>query len=112
MTNEDIQKAAEDARRSSAETLTTHSAHQYLDDIPFIKLSYDEIAESAFVKGAKWRINSVWHPVNEEPVKPIQLLLIERKNGEFNLVYRFNPAITKRWAYVKDLIPISDEMGK
>lgn len=105
MTNEDIQKAAEDARRSSAETLTTHSAHQYLDDIPFIKLSYDEIAESAFVKGAKWRINRVWHPVNHEPIKPQQLLLIDHKDGEFELEYKFDPATTKRWACVRDLIP-------
>ena len=49
-----IQKAAEEARAASAETLTTHGVHSYLDDIPFIDLSYDEIAESAFVKGAEW----------------------------------------------------------
>lgn len=51
---EEIQRAAEEARASSAETLTTHGAHSHLDDIPFIDLSYDEIAESAFVKGAEW----------------------------------------------------------
>ena len=45
---EEIQRAA------SAETLTAHGTHSHLDDIPFIDLSYDEIAESAFVKGAKW----------------------------------------------------------
>ena len=51
---EEIQRAAEEARAASAETLTTHGTHSYLDDIPFIDLSYDEIAESAFVKGAEW----------------------------------------------------------
>lgn len=51
---EEIQRAAEEARAASAETLTTHGAHSHLDDIPFIDLSYDEIAESAFVKGAEW----------------------------------------------------------
>lgn len=49
-----IQKAAEEARSASAETLTIHGTHSYLDDIPFIDLSYDELAESAFVKGAEW----------------------------------------------------------
>lgn len=51
---EEIQRAAEEARAASAETLTTHGTHSHLDDIPFIYLSYDEIAESAFVKGAEW----------------------------------------------------------
>lgn len=51
---EEIQRAAEEARAASAETLTTHGTHSHLDDIPFIDLSYDEIAESAFVKGAEW----------------------------------------------------------
>jgi len=51
---EEIQKASEESRAASAETLTTHGEHSRIDDIPFIKLSYDEIAESAFVKGAEW----------------------------------------------------------
>ena len=51
---EAIQRAAEEARAASAETLTTHGTHSHLDDIPFIDLSYDEIAESAFIKGAEW----------------------------------------------------------
>lgn len=63
---EAIQKAAEEARAASAETLTTHGVHSYLDDIPFIDLSYDEIAESAFVKGAEW---ADAHPKESEGCK-------------------------------------------
>lgn len=58
---EEIQKAAEEARTASAETLTTHGVHSHIDDIPFIDLSYDEIAEQAFVKGAEWADS---HPKN------------------------------------------------
>jgi hypothetical protein len=46
----ETQKAAEESRAASAETLTTHGTHSHIDDIPFI----DEIAESAFIKGAEW----------------------------------------------------------
>lgn len=59
----------------------------------------------AFVDGAKWRINSIWHSANEKPIKHVCLLLIEDNNGEFDLGYTFEPSKTKRWAYVKDLTP-------
>lgn len=64
---------------------------------------------SGFRKGADWRINNVWHKPNEEPVSFCSLLLIENSNGEFDLEYKFDPATTKRWAYVKDLIPNMEE---
>lgn len=59
----------------------------------------------SFSAGAKWRINSVWHKPNEEPIKLCDLLLIEQTDGEFELGYRFDAAKTRRWAFVKDLIP-------
>lgn len=54
--NKTIEEAAKEARIASAQTLTTHGLHSSIDNIPFIagKLSYDEVAESAFVKGAEW----------------------------------------------------------
>lgn len=61
--------------------------------------------KKGFVEGAEWRINSVWHKPNEEPARFFNLLLIELNNGEFELDYKFDAAITKRWAYIKDLIP-------
>lgn len=48
-----IEEAAKEARMASAETLTTYGTHQSLDD--FTGLSYDEITESAFIKGAEWQ---------------------------------------------------------
>lgn len=60
--------------------------------------------EKGFKDGAYWRINSVWHNPNEEPATYDNLLIIENKNAEFGLGYRFDPARTRRWAYVKDLI--------
>ena len=57
MKQEEINKAAEEARRASAETLTTFGTQHYIDDVVALtdmRLSYDEVAESAFVKGAEW----------------------------------------------------------
>lgn len=74
---------------------------------------YNDIDRDALYKGfywgADWRINNVWHKPNEEPVSFCSLLLIENSNGEFDLEYKFDPATTKRWAYVKDLIPNMEE---
>lgn len=85
---EEIQKAAEEARAASAETLTTHGTHSHLDDIPFIKLSYDEIAESAFIKGAEWadiHPNSQWIDINKQFPEDDQLVLARVDNGKITL---------------------------
>lgn len=57
MKKEAIQQAAKEARISSAETLTTFGLQSSIDDVVSISgksISYDEVAESAFEKGAEW----------------------------------------------------------
>lgn len=60
------------------------------------------IAE-AFECGANWRINSVWHDVNEEP---IYWKLIIRKDilGDYDLGCELKHD-TISWAYLDDLVP-------
>ena len=65
----------------------------------------------AFMDGAQWRINSVWHDADEEPDKN-QLVVFEcRKiygNGysvNFGENYVLMKNVVLGWAYVKDLIP-------
>lgn len=59
-----VEEAAKEARMASAETLTTYGTHTSLDD--FTHLSYDEIAEAAFIKGAEWQSKqSPWISVKE-----------------------------------------------
>lgn len=69
------------------------------------KLLYEE----AFADGAEWRAATVWNEPYKEPARFCDLLLIEHKNGEFELAYKFDPANTKRWAYVKNLMPEMEE---
>lgn len=85
-------------------------------------LIYSSISEQcdikkAFVAGANWRINIVWHEVSERPDEN-EPTIIERENGKFSLhekgydgpwkynVEQFN---FKRWAYVRDLIPDKED---
>lgn len=104
-----VEEAAREARMASAETLTTYGTHTSLDD--FTYLSHDEIAEAAFIKGADWRINSVWHDASERPDTDKGDLLVIVKDAFGKDVYVRQNAyyVLKygcvRWAYIKDLIP-------
>lgn len=63
----------------------------------------------AFVNGARWRINSVWHDANEKPNGMFVILIdfgTEISPEEFGLgltAEDLNGA--RRWAYVSDLLP-------
>lgn len=94
MTREDIEKAAGEY---------SGSVLGFLDN-PYMMNNH-----KAFADGANWRMETVWHKPNEEPISFCSLLLIENNGGEFDLKYRFDPSTTKRWAYVKDLIPIKED---
>lgn len=72
-----------------------------------------EDVENAFVKGAYWRINSVWHDVKDTP-KGSSAILAIRPDGSTEIVYFINllrwRSLIKRcgfvqWAYIKDIIP-------
>lgn len=64
----------------------------------------------AFVDGAEWRINIVWHDSTEKPM-PGKLLLVRTLYGGYDLCYYgeyvWNTVMT--WSYVKDLIPNTEE---
>ena len=79
-----------------------------------------------FEAGAKWRINSVWHEVNEEPDPDGGYILVElqelgMEGTAFEAVmadeygwfrrrkWKFTDLI--RWAYVNDLLPCGDTEG-
>lgn len=82
----------------------------------------DEFNEG-FIAGAEWRINSVWHDASERPEKKHANCLVEVKEGDFSffLVSEFYQnggfsfmngicnLILKRWAYIKDLTPNTEE---
>lgn len=74
----------------------------------------DEFYEG-FIKGAEWRINSVWHEASEQPELGEKILIQSKLGGVITLYVdldikatfkRFNVV---RWAYVSDLLPKSAE---
>lgn len=84
-------------------------AQNYEDSLIYSSISEQCDIKKAFVAGADWRINSVWHDVEEKP------------NGMFVIIIDFGNEIgaeefglgitaddlngAKRWAYVSDLLP-------
>lgn len=100
MTKEQIEKAAGE-----------------ISDHPFI-----EIERQGFIRGANWRIKSVWHGPKEEP-RHKELCLIELKSKTSLLAYSihfkgeqpyfeacfisatYDMDDVIRYAYVKDLLP-------
>lgn len=70
-----------------------------------------------FIAGAEWRSNSVWNDANKIPDKA-ELTLVEFPDGRIDIVYfhtikswrsmvKRNGTI--RWAYIKDLIPNTED---
>lgn len=65
----------------------------------------------AFEAGAQWRINSVWHPINEDPGYG-KYILVHFKSGNFtswfacaDILSDFKRFEVEEWAYVVDLLP-------
>ena len=82
------------------------------EDIKEAAVNYDSrlVAFRAFMKGAEWRINSVWHDASEKP-KLGELIIVEVYGkiwdyGKYNVCDTIHPKA--RWAYMKDLIPTKD----
>ncbi len=72
--------------------------------------------EAGFEAGAEWRINSVWHDVNDLPTEEETILGVSEEYGCFicgPVISCFaelvkDVKITK-WAYIEDLIPNTNE---
>lgn len=71
-----------------------------------------ELLYKAFVEGAQWRINSVWHDANETPqhsglliaiCKDEKALLCGPNNSNWETTVKIFHIV--RWAYVDDLTP-------
>lgn len=107
MTNEDIERKCHQYAREATPAYTNGDFDRYA------------IAQ-AFEEGAKWRINSVWHDTSEIPkienenilaigeddiVMPIRLC----ENLQESWADRMKYLHIKKWAYVKDLLPIKED---
>ena len=102
MTKEDIEKAAVDSCVFENSIFNPELTPYY---------------EQGFIEGAKWRINSVWHDINEIP-KDGRIILLLGKYGTIilygpNMMYYKEAVISDggflKWAYKEDLIPNTEK---
>ena len=99
MNRETIEKAA-------LELCTTEGQEEWLKDY----------GRNCFIEGADWRINSVWHDVEEKPNGMFVIIIDfgdEIGAEEFGLGMTSDDLIgAKRWAYISDLLPERKEETK
>ena len=97
-----------------------------LDQLGIVGLSGRAEAMKAFIAGAQWRVNSVWHDASEMPEKGRPFLefcrgtrcgefyeiggRISIKNQEWDDFYKFAGIVY--WAYIDELIPERKEEKK
>ena len=85
------------------------------EDIKEAAVNYDSrlVAFRAFLKGADWRINSVWHDAKDTPQERRFCLYI-LKDGSYGCGYYHKRDNTiwyesfekvDKWAYFEDLVP-------
>lgn len=115
MTQEQIERAAEECRRTTAQSMGVYGQYHSIDECPNHGISCDELVESSFTKGANWRINSVWHPINEDPGYG-KYILVHFRSGNFtswfasaDILSDFKRFEAEGWAYVVDLLPADSE---
>ena len=89
------------------------AAQDYEDSLIYASVSEQCDVQKAFITGANWRINSVWHndPKKGKTQKPI---LVRFKNGLFNLFEDIRElkgieSEVEMFAYLEDLIPNTED---
>ena len=69
----------------------------------------EEKFADAYIAGAQWRINSVWHDASEKPNgnnKCLVELRIPGRNPTYKLwTCGWENSFVTRWAYIDDLLP-------
>lgn len=72
-----VEEAASECRRTTAQSMGIYAQYHSIDECPNHGITYDEIAESAFIKGAEWQSKQLpWINVNERLPKKFEYVLV------------------------------------
>jgi len=88
-----IEEAAVESRRASVETLTTFGLQSSIDNVVELtgmELSYDDVAESAFEKGAEYALSHQWISVEEALPEYDEAVIVRNFYGEIFFCHRSN----------------------
>lgn len=94
------------------------AANEYDESLTYSSVSEQYDVKKAFVTGAKWRINSVWHDAREQP-QCDTFFIYENVIHAFHVdgvfptedeVFVWDDYVKDwgliRWAYIEDILPI------
>lgn len=121
MDKNDIIKAAKEAIHSHYGCNDKHgcSERDYCQFVNGKNSAYDccecgaDEFNEGFVKGAEWRINSVWHKPDEQPNGMFAIIMqLDTDVEEYSFGVKELYEGTIRWAYVSDLLPERKEETK
>ena len=92
-----VEEAAKECRRTTAQSMGVYAQYHSIDECPNHGITYDEIAEAAFIKGADWQSKqSPWISVKERLPEAFKLKLILLKDGQVRIA-SINFQITCFW---------------
>ena len=77
-----VEGAAKECRRTTAQSIGVYAQYHSIDECPNHGITYDEIAEAAFIKGAEWQAKqSPWISVKEQLPEENENIIIMCKHG-------------------------------
>lgn len=77
-----VEEAAKECRRTTAQSMSVYAQYHSIDECPNHGITYDEIAEAAFIKGAEWQSKqSPWINVEERLPEENENIIIMCEHG-------------------------------
>lgn len=92
-----VEEAAKECRRTTAQSMGVYAQYHSIDECPNHGITYDEIAEAAFIKGAEWQSKqSPWISVKERLPEELESVLV-RSEYEGKSLYEVAFVINGKW---------------
>lgn len=96
-----LEEAAKECRRTTAQSMGVYAQYHSIDECPNHGITYDEIAEAAFIRGAEWQSKQFpWISVKERPPKHnIEVIICHEREFYIGKMYH---SMQSNWWRVSD----------
>lgn len=83
-----VEEAAKECRRTTSQSMGVYAQYHSIDECPNHGITYDEIAEAAFIKGAEWQAKqSPWISVKEQLPEYSCWVLVAGKDYKYRILF-------------------------
>ena len=83
-----VEEAAKECRCTTAQSMGVYAQYHSIDECPNHGITYDEIAEAAFIKGAEWQAKqSPWISVKEQLPEYSCWVLVAGKDYKYRILF-------------------------